>query len=145
MNQKTTSRCTQVVAPALSQGEQIEIVEVVQIGKVSAKKQAATAAAVSIATAGIVMVALKPRAYYLVLTNQRLILVGNIRGRVGNIVATAPRSGISAEPLRGHLLTLSMNVTIDGTPQRFSWGRIQGSMARRVAAALVPSGNHPAR
>jgi len=143
MNQKTTSRCTQVVTPALSQDEQIEMVEAVQIGKVSVKKQAATAAAVSIATAGTVMVALKPRPFYLILTNQRLILVGNNRGRVGNIAAAAPWSVISAEPLRAHFLTLSMNVTIDGTPQRFSWGRIQGGMARRVATALTESGNHP--
>ena len=44
MNQKTTSRCTQAVAPTLSQGEQIELAEAVQIGKVSVKRQAATAA-----------------------------------------------------------------------------------------------------
>jgi hypothetical protein len=116
------------------------MVEAVQIGKVSVKKQAATAAAVSIATAGTVVVALKPRPFNLVLTNQRLILVGNLRGRVGTVVAAAPRSVISAEPLRAHFLTISMNVTIDETPQRFSWGRIQGGMARRVAAALTSSG-----
>ena len=90
------------------------------------------------------MVGLKPRPYYLVLTNQRLILLGNIRGRVGKLVAAAPRTAVSAEPLRSHILTLSMNVTIDGTPQRFSWGRIQAGVAKRVAAALTPPGTHPA-
>lgn len=141
MNQKTMSRCAQVVAPALAPGEQIETVERVQIGKVSAKRQIATSAAVGIATAGMLMVAVTPRPYYLVLTNQRLVLVGNLRGRVGKIVAAAPRSRISAEPLRGHLLTLSMNVIIDGTPQRFSWGRTQVNMARRIATALTTQGN----
>lgn len=137
MNQKTTSRCTQVVAPALAEGEQVEMVEAVQIGKVSAKKRVATAAVVSVATAGTVMVALKPRPFYLILTNQRLIFVENLRGRVGKIAAAAPRATVTAEPLRGHLLTLSMNVTIDGTPQRFSWGRAQADMAKRVATALA--------
>lgn len=113
------------------------MVEAVQIGKVSAKKQAAVSAAVGLATAGMVMVALRPRAYYLILTNQRLVLVANLRGRVGKIVAAAPRDAVSAEPLHGHLLTLSMSVTIDGIPQRFSWGRMQSGMARRVAMALA--------
>ncbi len=144
MNQKTTARCTQVVVPTLSQGEQIELAEAVQIGKVSVKRRAATAAAVSIATAGTVMVSLKPRPYYLILTNQRLILLGNIRGRVGKTVAAAPRTVVSAEPLRSHLLTVSMNVTIDGTPQRFSWGRVQTGMAKRVATALTSPSSRPA-
>lgn len=144
MNQRTTARCTEVVAPTLSDGEQIELAEAVQIGKVSVKRQAATAAVVSIATAGTVMVALKPRGYYLILTNQRLILLDNLRGRVGKAVAAAPRTVVSAEPLRSHILTLSMNVTIDETPQRFSWGRAQTGMAKRVAAALTSPSSRPA-
>jgi hypothetical protein len=144
MNQRSTSLCTQVVAPTLSAGEQIEMVEAVQIGKVSAKKQLATSAIVGVATLGTVMVALKPRAYYLVLTNQRLILINNLRGRVGKLAAAVPRSVIATEPLRPHLLTLSMNVTINGTPQRFSWGRAQAGMARRVSDALNSATKAPA-
>jgi hypothetical protein len=136
MNQKTTSRVTQVVGP-LAPGEQIQLTEAVQIGKVSAKRQIATSAIVGLATAGTVLVAVRPRGYYLVLTNQRLILVNNLRGAVGKVAAVLPRDAITAEPLRGHLLTLSMNVTLSGTPQRFSWGRAQSGMARRVADALT--------
>ena len=137
MNQKTTSRCIQVVAPTLAPGEEIELVEAVQIGKVSAKRRVATAAAVGAATAGMVIVSVKPRGYFLILTSQRLVLVGNRQGRVGTIVAAVPRQVISAGPLRGHLLTFSMDVIMDGTPQRFSWGRAQPGMARRVAMALT--------
>lgn len=141
MNKRTTSRCTRVVTPALAQGEQIELVEAVQIGKVSAKKQLAASAIVGIATAGHAIVAVRPMPYFLVLTNRRIIFIGNHRGIVGKIAAAAPRNTFSAEPLRGHVLTFSMNVVIDGTPQRFSWGRAQASMARRVAAALTsPAG-----
>lgn len=144
MNQRSTSLCTQVVAPTLTAGEQIEIVEAVQIGKVSAKKQIATSAVVGVATLGTVMVALKPRPFYLVVTNQRLIFINNLRGRVGKIAAAVPRSAITNEPIRPHLLTLSMNVTIDGTPQRFSWGRAQAGMARRVADTLYSAAKAPA-
>jgi hypothetical protein len=144
MNQKTTSRITQVVAPSLVQGEQIEMIEAAQIGKVSAKRRIATTAAVTIATAGTVMIALKPQPWYLVLTNQRLIFVENKRGIVGKIAAAARRENVTAEPLQAHVLTLSMNVTIDGTPQRLSWGRAQPGMARRVAAALTALSEEPA-
>jgi hypothetical protein len=144
MNQKTTSRITQVVTPTLAQGEQIEMIEAAQIGKVSAKRRIATTAAVSIATAGTVMIALKPQPWYLVLTNERLIFVENKRGIVGKIAAAARRENVTAEALRPHLLTLSMNVTIDGTPQRFSWGRAQPGMASRVSAALATPGEVPA-
>lgn len=82
-------------------GERIELAEAVQIGKVSAKRQIATSAAVTIGTAGMVMVALKPRPFYLILTNQRLIFVENLRGGVGKIVAAARREAVTAEPLRG--------------------------------------------
>jgi hypothetical protein len=144
MNQRTTSRLTQVVTPTLAPGEQIEMIEGALVGKISAKKRLAVTAAVTVASAGTVMVALKPQGWYLVLTNQRLIFIENKRGIVGKIAAAARRENVTAEPLRGHFLTLSMNVTIDGTPQRFSWGRAQPGMARRVAAALAAPGQVPA-
>jgi hypothetical protein len=140
MNQRTTSRLTQVVTPTLAPGEQIEMIEAAQVGKISAKKRLAVTAAVSVATAGTVMIALKPQAWYLVLTNQRLIFVENKRGIVGKVAAAARRENVTSEPLQGHFVTLSMNVTIDGTPQRLSWGRAQPGMARRVAAALTALG-----
>lgn len=137
MNQKTTQRCTQLVAPSLASGEQVEMVEVVQIGKVSAKKQLGIAAVAGIASGGMLMVATKPRAYFMILTNQRLFLVDNLQGSVGKkVVAAIPRTEISPGPLRTHFLTLSMEVTVQGTPQRFSWGRVQGKTARAVANVL---------
>jgi hypothetical protein len=47
---------------------------------------------------------------------------------------------LEAEPLQGHALTLSMQVDIAGTQYRFSWGRAQAGMARKVAAAM-PGGS----
>jgi hypothetical protein len=137
MNQKTAAKCQQLVASSLGAGETIELTEAAQIGTVSAKKQVATQLAATIATGGALIVHLKPAAFYLVLTNQRLFLIENRRGLVGKVVAAIPRAQISAEPLRSGALTLSMQVTIDGTVQRFSWGRAQAGMARTVADALT--------
>jgi hypothetical protein len=137
MNQKTTAQCQKLVAASLGAGETIELTEAAQIGTVSAKKQAVTTLAVGLATGGALLVHLKPAAFYLVLTSRRLFLIENRRGIVGKVVAAIPRTQISAEPLRSGTLTLSMQVTIDGTVQRFSWGRVQGGMARKVADALT--------
>jgi hypothetical protein len=119
------------------------MVDVTQIGKVSAKKQAAASIAVGVATAGTVLVALRPRAFFFVLTNERLLLIDNNRGSVGKTVTgSIPRNVINAGPLRTGLLTYKMDVAIDGTPHRFSWGRIQGKTAKRVAAALGAPDSH---
>jgi hypothetical protein len=121
----------------LAPGEKIELTEAAQIGTVSAKRQLATQLAVAAATAGTVAVHLKPAAFYLVFTDQRLFLIENRRGLVGKVVTALPRAQISAGPLRAGPLNLSAEVTIDGTTHRFSWGRFQGTMARSVTAALT--------
>jgi hypothetical protein len=137
VNQKTTARCEQLVASLLAPGETVELAEAAQIGKISAKRQLATQLAVAAATAGTVAVHVKPAAFYLVVTNQRLFLIENRRGLVGKVVTALPRTQINAGPLRSGPLNLSAEVTIDGTTHRFSWGRFQGRMARSVTAALA--------
>ncbi|GAA0279741.1 hypothetical protein GCM10010302_16810 [Streptomyces polychromogenes] len=94
--------------------------------------------AVGIASGGTALIALKPRAYFLVLTDQRLYLTDNNNGQVGKeVVSAVSRAQISAGPLHKHFLTLSMEVQMTApTPWRFSWGRAQSDMARRVATAL---------
>lgn len=141
MNAKAVQRCCDVVASSLTPGERIEAVEVAQIGKVSAKKQAGAAAvgvAVGVATGGLVpLIAVKPAAFFLVVTDQRLLLIPNNAGRVGKqVTAAIPRRAITMGPLRTHVLTLSMGVVMDGVAHRFSWGRIGGmKQARGVIAA----------
>ena len=137
MNQRAIDKCVKAVAPSLGPGEQVEGVEVAQIGKVSAKKKAAVAAAVGIVTAGHLIVSVKPRAYFLVFTDKRLILVENNRGLVGKVLIGCPRQAVTSGPLNGHLLTLSADVTMDGAPYRFSWGRLAPGQARSAMAALT--------
>jgi hypothetical protein len=137
VNQRVIDKCVKAVTPSLGPGEQVEGVEVALIGKVSAKKKAAVAAAVGIATAGHLIVAVKPRAYFLVFTSKRLILVENNRGLVGKVVGDCARQAITSGPLNGHLLTLSADVTLDGAAYRFSWGRLAPGQARSAMAALT--------
>ncbi|WP_329499316.1 hypothetical protein [Kitasatospora herbaricolor] len=140
MNDKSTRKCLAVVTPALAPQERIELVDVLQIGRVSAKRRMATAALVGVASGGTVLVAVQPRAYFMVLTDRRLYLVDNHNGNVGrSIVSATPRDKITAGPLRRHLLTLSMEVQFTGVaePSRFSWGRLQSRTAQTIADALT--------
>ncbi|MFC9324217.1 hypothetical protein [Kitasatospora sp. NPDC057015] len=140
MNEKSTRTCLAVVAPALAPQERIELVDVLQIGRVSAGRRVATAALVGVASGGTVIAAVQPRAYFMVLTDRRLYLVDNNNGTVGrSIVSATPREKITAGPLRKHLLTLSMEVRFTGVaePSRFSWGRFQSGTAQTIADALA--------
>ncbi|MCX5209121.1 hypothetical protein OG689_07445 [Kitasatospora sp. NBC_00240] len=140
MNDKSTRKCLAVVTPALAAQERIELVDVLQIGRVSAKRRVATAALVGAVSGGTVLVAVQPRAYFMVLTDRRLYLVDNHNGTVGrSIVSATPRDKITAGPLRKHLLTLSMEVRFTGVaePSRFSWGRLQSRTALAIADALT--------
>ncbi|MBS2962084.1 hypothetical protein KGA66_03425 [Actinocrinis puniceicyclus] len=139
VSSKVIQRCTNVVAPALAPGEQIQMIEVLQLGKVSAKRQVATAAVAGIASGGLLIVAARPRPYLMVMTDQRIALVDFVNTNVGKKIAlSVPRANFKAGPLKGHLLTYSMQVdTIDpAMSYRFSWGRAQAKIAKRVAAAL---------
>lgn len=141
MNKRKTDRIVSRVAHLLVDNEQVRMVEGAQIGKVSVKRQVATAAAVGIATAGMMTAVVRPRAFWLVLTDLRLFLVENNQGSVGkNVLGEFPREVIQAGPLRGHILTRSMEVTIAGAPYKFSWGRLQGKIPDRVAAGFATPG-----
>ena len=139
MNQKTAQRCVDVVAPALVPGERVEMVEVLQCGRLSAKRVLAIAVVIAIVSLGTAMARVKLRGYSVVLTDQRLFLVDNFEGRVGkHVVSAIPRASMKAGPLQTHLLTVSMDVEVAGEPApfRFSWGRVQRDVAERIAGAL---------
>lgn len=139
VSSKVIQRCTDVVAPALAPGEQIQMIEVLQLGKVSAKRRLATAAAAGIASGGLLMVAVRPRPYLIVLTDQRIALVDFANTNVGKKIAlSVPRSNFTVGPLKGNLLTYSMQLDIvdPAISYRLSWGRAQPKSAKRVAAAL---------
>jgi hypothetical protein len=146
MDPKAVRRCTAMVNPLLRLEERIDLVNVVQIGKVSTKRHigvSAASVAVGVLTGVAVLRALWPRAYFMVLTNERLMLIDSLWGGVGkSVVAAIPRRAVVAGPLRPRLLRFRMAVSIDGTEHGFSWGLGRGGNARRIAAALgAPSPN----
>ena len=140
VSNKITQKCTAVVSPELLPGEQIQMIDVLQLGKVSAKRQAATAAIVGVATAGMAIVAVRPRPYLIVFTDRRILLVDFANANIGKRVAMAVgRTNIKVDDLKGHLLTYSTELHISEPAEmtyRLSWGRAQGATARRVVAAL---------
>ena len=140
VSSRVTAKCERVVAPALAPGEQITMIDVVQLGKVSAKRRVATAAVAGIASGGLLMLSVKPRPYLIALTDRRVFLVDYGHTNVGKGIALAfDRMAMTAGPLTGHLLTVSMQIDLaePSASYRFSWGRAQGKTARRVAAALT--------
>lgn len=134
---KITERCTRLVAPSLGPGEEIVIVGAMMIGKVSAKRQIATAVAAGVLSGGTMAAVVLPATYFAVLTNQRLILINNYKGTVGKVHSVIDRRRLRAGPLRPGVLTFSMQLMVDGTPHKVSFGRAYPARARQMAAVLA--------
>jgi hypothetical protein len=102
MNDKRTQQVSQAAAPHLHEGEQIEISAFANIGRVSVKRRAATAAAVGVATGGLLVVSVRPRKAYLAMTNQRLVFLDGdtMSGRPGKLLLTLPRSAVTVSDVK---------------------------------------------
>jgi hypothetical protein len=105
MNDKRREILLKSAASVLDTGENIELTTLAYVGSVSVKKKVLTAAVAGIATGGLLMVNVKPRTMYIVLTDQRILFFdGNTAsGRPGKLTAvlrrelvttTAPKSGM---------------------------------------------------
>ncbi|MEU9450654.1 hypothetical protein [Streptomyces sp. NPDC048277] len=97
LNARRARQLLETAAPLLLQGEQVEFTSLAGVGSVSVRKQALTAAAVGILTAGTVMATVTPRPLYIVMTDQRLLFFdGNRGGRPGKLLLNLPRPYVSA-------------------------------------------------
>ena len=116
MNGKRMQQVSQAAAAHLQRGEQIEISTFANVGRVSVKRRAATAAAVGAATAGLVVVSVRPRKTYLAMTNQRLVFLDGdtASGRPGKLLLTLPRSVVKVSEVKKGLLTLQAELVVDG-------------------------------
>lgn len=117
MDEKRAKWVTAVATPLLQPGEPLEMTSVAQVGSVSVARKAATAAVVGALTGGMVVASVRPRAFYLALTDQRLLFFGADRmsGRPEKKLAMQiPRAALRAgEPKRG-LLTATVMIEIAG-------------------------------
>ncbi|MDQ0684312.1 hypothetical protein QFZ66_005192 [Streptomyces sp. B4I13] len=97
LNARRNRQLLECAAPLLLEGEQVELTSLAGVGSVSARRQALTAAAVGVLSAGTVMATVTPRPLYVVLTDRRLLFFdGNRGGRPGGLVLNLPRPYVSA-------------------------------------------------
>jgi hypothetical protein len=109
-------RIKKAATPLLEPGEVIEVATVAAVGKVSVKRQIATAAITAILTAGTVTAVAYSKKRPTVLTNRRLLFLdaNELTGRPQEkLVGTIGREGLRAQRQRG-LLWLKYDL-IDNT------------------------------
>ena len=73
LKERRRRQVLETAAPLLIQGERIELTTTANVGTVSVRRQVLTAAVVGVLSAGTVMATVRPRAMYVVLTDQRLL------------------------------------------------------------------------
>jgi hypothetical protein len=118
MNDRRTRQLLESATPLLTQGEQIELTSLANIGSVSLKRQLVTTALVGALTAGTVIATVQPRPMYLALTDRRLLFFDGktATGKPGKLLMALPRELITAAPLGKALLGLGVKtvLTIEG-------------------------------
>jgi hypothetical protein len=97
LNSRRTRQLMEAAGPLLLQGERVEFTSLAAVGTVSVRKQALTAVAVGVLSAGTVMATVTPRPLYIAMTDQRLLFFdGNRGGRPGKLLLNLPRPYVSA-------------------------------------------------
>jgi hypothetical protein len=123
-------------------GEIVEVATVGSFGSVSVARTVVTAAAVSIATAGLFTAYVTPKKVPIVLTTKRLLILG-IKGLLieqadSKIVTQVPRSDLRAHPAKRPFLWTKVELTdTQGTPvARMQFPLPNRGDAVRIATAL---------
>jgi len=146
MNQKNRNLLDEVLEQFLREDERVELACLANVGTVSAKRQITTAAVVGIASAGMLMVAVRPVTRYVVLTNQRLLLLaGSASGKpTSTLVGELPRRLLSSTDYKSHL-KVTFHIVIEGAPNTlkmefpFPLRNDARQLADALAAGTTPS------
>src|SRR5438445_9023352 len=127
----------------LEPGEIVEMAVWAPFGRVSIKRQVLTAAAVSVATAGLFTAYVSPKRVPIILTTKRFLILGSKEGLVNDqaeskVVAQMPRSEVRAKLPRRRVLNILLELTDpEGTPAgRMIFTHFNKSDASRLATAL---------
>lgn len=144
MNAKLQGWVTAVATPVLEQGERIEIPSVASVGTVSLKRRATTAAIAGVLSAGTVIVSVRPRKFFLALTDRRLILFAQgASGRPEKKPAVVlPRQLLRTGETKRGLLTATFELSIEGEEKglKFVFPLPARADAPLIAAALNATG-----
>lgn len=144
MSGKFDKKVARVATPFLGPGEQIEVSTFVALGRVSAKRQLATAAVAGVLSGGMLIVSVQPKKYYLAVTNFRLLFFsqGTATGRPEKKLAMqVPRHLLLAGEVTKGLLTAQFNVAVEGQESGFKLVFPFPSRADAPAVAATLGGN----
>jgi hypothetical protein len=141
MNEKNQARLMDLVTPILRDGERVEIACTPNVGTVSVKRQLTTAAVAGLATGGLLMVAVRPKTRYAVLTDQRLLFfdMASTGRPAAPLVAELPRAALTSSGFKS-ALKATFHISIEGDTKSLKMefpfpGRHD---ARQLADALAP-------
>jgi hypothetical protein len=141
---RVNDQVARAAEPVLDPGEIVEIATVGSFGSVSVARMAVTAAAVSIATAGLFTAYVTPKKVPIVLTTKRLLILAT-KGLIteqadSKIVTQVPRSDLRAHPARRPFLWTKVLLTDPtGTPvAQMQFPLPARGDAARIATALGP-------
>ena len=135
---RVSDQVAQAAEPVLEPGEIVEVATVGSFGSVSIARMAVTAAAVSVATAGLFTAYATPKKVPIVLTTKRLLILG-IKGVLtekadSKIVTQAPRSDLRAHPAKRPFLWTKVVLT---DPQGTPVAQIQFPLPNRGDAVRI--------
>jgi len=134
---RVTDQVARAAEPVLEPGEIVEVATVGSFGSVSIARMAVTAAAVSIATAGLFTAYVTPKKVPIVLTTKRLLILGTnvlLEKADSKIVTQVPRSELRAHPARRPFLWTKVDLT---DPQGTPVARMQFPLPTRGDAARI--------
>jgi len=134
---RVTNQVARAGGPVLEPGEIVEVATVGSFGSVSIARMAVTAAAVSIATAGLFTAYATPKKVPIVFTTRRLLILGTnglLEKADSKIVTQVPRSELRAHPARRPFLWTKVDLT---DPQGTPVARMQFPLPTRGDAARI--------
>jgi len=137
---RVTNQVARAGGPVLEPGEIVEVATVGSFGSVSIARMAVTAAAVSIATAGLFTAYVTPQKVPIVLTTKRLLILGTkglLEKADSKIVTQVPRSELRAHPARRPFLWTQVVLT---DPQGTPVAQMQFPIPTRGDAARIANG-----
>lgn len=130
-----------VATSLLAPGERIELASLAQVGTVAIGKQVAVAAVAGVLSGGHLIVAVRPKTHYFVLTDQRLLFLeaSEWAGRpTSRVVGLIPRSAIMAvsNARKGFLLKFDLVIAGQAKGLRLTFPPQRHADGERMARAL---------
>ncbi|MGD0069186.1 MAG: hypothetical protein ABSB76_37910 [Streptosporangiaceae bacterium] len=140
MNNKRGQMVADLAAPHLRPDEQIVMTVYANVGSVSVKRVIATAAVVTVATAGMFTAFARPRKTYLALTSQRLMFFNGetVSGRPGKLLFSLPREAVSVADVDKGVINVKVELAIEGQDKglRLTFPTVARKDGEQVAAVL---------